>query len=50
MGAIIGSLYAMGYTCDEMIAIVSSDDFMYWMTGELKEEDQILFQGGEPGP
>ncbi|MDX2429538.1 MAG: patatin-like phospholipase family protein [Bacteroides sp.] len=50
MGAIIGSLYAMGYTCDEMIAIVSSDDFMYWMTGELKEEDRYYFKEEFPEP
>ncbi len=50
MGAIVGSLYAMGYTCDEMIAIVSSDDFKYWMTGELKEEDRFYFKEEYPGP
>jgi NTE family protein len=50
MGAIVGSLYAMGYTCDEMIAIVSSDDFKYWMTGELREEDKYFFKEEYPGP
>ena len=50
MGAIVGSLYAMGYTCDEMIAIISSDDFRYWMTGELKEEDRYFFKEEYPGP
>ncbi len=50
MGAIIGSLYAMGYTCDEMIAIVSSDDFKYWMSGELKGGDRYFFKEEYPGP
>lgn len=50
MGAIIGSLYAMGLSCDEMIAIVSSDEFKYWMTGELKEEDRYFFKEEYPGP
>lgn len=50
MGAIVGSLYAMGLSCDEMIAIVSSDEFKYWMTGELKEEDRYLFKEEYPGP
>lgn len=49
MGAIVGSLYAMGYTCDEMIAIISSDDFKYWMSGELKEEDKYYFKEEYPG-
>jgi len=50
MGAIVGSLYAMGYTTDEMIAIISSDDFKYWMTGELKEKDKYYFKEEYPGP
>ena len=50
MGAIVGSLYAMGYTCEEMTAIISSDDFMYWMTGVLKEEDRYFFKEESPGP
>ena len=50
MGAIVGSLYAMGYTTDEMIAIISSDDFTYWMSGELKEKDKYYFKAEYPGP
>jgi len=50
MGAIVGSLYAMGYTCDEMEAIIESDEFSYWMAGELKEEDRFYFKEEEPGP
>jgi NTE family protein len=33
-----------------MIAIISSDDFKYWMTGELKEEDRYYFKEEYPGP
>ncbi|MCP4310074.1 MAG: hypothetical protein GY790_02325 [Bacteroidetes bacterium] len=50
MGAIVGSLYAMGYTTDEMIAIIDSDDFKYWMSGELREEDKYYFKEDYPGP
>lgn len=50
MGAIVGSLYAMGYTTDEMIEIISSDDFKYWMSGELKEKDKYYFKAEYPGP
>ena len=50
MGAIVGSLYAMGYSTDEMIAIVSSEDFKYWMSGELKEGDKYFFKEEDPEP
>ncbi len=50
MGAIVGSLYAMGYTTDEMVAIVSSDDFKYWMTGVLSEDDKYYFKEEYPEP
>jgi NTE family protein len=40
MGAIVGSLYAMGLTTDEMIEIIQSEDFKTWMSGELKEENR----------
>ncbi len=50
MGAIVGSLYAMGLTADEMIAIVESEDFKYWMSGELKETDRYFFNTELPGP
>ena len=50
MGAIVGSLYAMGYTTDAMIEIISSDEFKYWMSGELKEKDKYYFKEEYPGP
>ena len=33
MGAVIGSLYAMGYSPDEMETLISSDDFKNWYMG-----------------
>jgi len=41
MGAIIGALYAMGYTPDEMIEIFKSKDFHYWSTGEIDENQRF---------
>lgn len=35
MGAIVGGLYASGYTPDEMIEILKSSDFGYWSTGRI---------------
>jgi NTE family protein len=50
MGAIIGACYAMGLSTDEMIAIISSEEFGYWMSGKLEEEYKYFFKAEEPGP
>lgn len=41
MGAIVGSMYAMGFTPDEMMEIITSEDFKYWLRGE--EEPEYIF-------
>lgn len=38
MGAIVGGLYASGYTPDEMIDFVTSEDFLRWSNGEIEEK------------
>jgi len=50
MGAIIGGCYAMGMSTDEMIEIISSEEFGYWMSGKLKEEYKYYFKAEDPGP
>ena len=35
MGAIIGSLYAMGYSPDDMVDLLTSDDFIRCFSGEV---------------
>ena len=50
MGAIIGSLYAMGYTTDEMIDIIQSDDFTNWYTGTITEQYRYYFKQETPLP
>ncbi|MDR1746082.1 MAG: patatin-like phospholipase family protein [Tannerella sp.] len=42
IGAIIGSLYAMGYSPDEMLQLILSDEFGYWQSGEV-EKDYIYY-------
>ncbi len=44
MGAIIGSMYAMGLTTDEMIQIIKSDDFRYWQTGDIEMTNRYYFR------
>jgi len=50
MGAIIGGCYAMGMSTDEMIEIIGSDEFGYWMSGKLEEKYKYYFKAEEPGP
>ncbi len=40
MGAIVASLYAIGYTPDEMIVMLQSDDFKSWYKGYVQDKDQ----------
>ncbi len=50
MGAIVASLYAIGYTPDEMIAILQSDDFRSWYKGYVQEQDQTYVFRRDPTP
>jgi NTE family protein len=48
MGAIIGGLYASGYSPDEMIKIITSKEFPEWVTGEINEKYVYYFKNNEP--
>lgn len=50
MGAIIGSLYAMGYSPEEMLKLILSDEFFYWQTGTVEEEYTYYFKTPDPTP
>lgn len=50
MGAIVGGLYASGYTPDEMMELILSKDFSYWSTGQIDEQLVYYFAKGEPTP
>lgn len=50
MGAIIGSLYAMGYSPDEMEALLRSPDFKRWYTGTVEPESAYFFKQNRPTP
>lgn len=50
MGAIIGSLYAMGYTPDEMEELILSDNFKAWAQGKIEEEYVYYFKKNLPTP
>ena len=50
MGAIIGSLYSMGYSPDEMQELIRSDEFRRWYTGEKDMSYQFYFKQSPPTP
>jgi len=47
-GAFIGALYAAGYSPDEMMALISNDEFMYWVTGRVDDSYIYYFKEQEP--
>lgn len=48
MGAIIGSLYAMGYSPDDMEALLRSPDFKRWYSGKVEPEYEYYFKKNRP--
>lgn len=41
MGAIVGGLYAIGYTPDELDTLVRSQDWLYLLSDQIEREDQF---------
>ncbi|MDR3252459.1 MAG: patatin-like phospholipase family protein [Tannerella sp.] len=50
IGAIVGSLYAMGYTPDEMLQLLLSEEFGYWQTGIIGESYIYHFKKPDDTP
>ncbi|MCM1450618.1 MAG: patatin-like phospholipase family protein [Clostridiales bacterium] len=50
MGAIVGGLYAAGYTPAEMMELILSRGFAYWSTGRIDENLVYYFAKNEPTP
>ena len=50
MGAIIGSLYAMGYSPDDMEALLRSEDFKRWYSGQVEPGYGYYFKQNRPTP
>ncbi len=48
MGAIIGGLYASGYSPDEIESMVTSPEFDYWLSGKVDEKYTYFFKKPEP--
>ena len=50
MGAIIGSLYAKGYSPDDMEALLRSEDFKRWYSGQVEPKYGYYFKQNRPTP
>lgn len=50
VGAVIGALYSMGYSPDEMEALIGSKDFQSWKRGRLDEKSVYYFKKETPTP
>lgn len=50
MGAVIGSMYCMGYTTDEMLELVSSEKFRKWYQGDQEPSHRYFFMKNDPSP
>ena len=46
MGAIVGGLYACGFTPDEMLDVIRSQEFAYWSTGTI--DPKLTSQDSHP--
>jgi len=50
MGAIIGGLYASGYSPDQMLQLINSEEFTDWISGRLDPKYTYFFRKGQPDP
>jgi len=50
IGAVVGSLYAMGYTPDEILDLFMSEEFYYWQTGKVQEKYKYFFRKSPDQP
>jgi NTE family protein len=49
-GAIVGAMYASGYTPQEMEEKLKSEEFLNWAYGVIKETDKFYYKKGDPDP
>jgi len=49
MGALIGSMYAIGMSPDEMVRMVTSPEFLLWSTGQIEDDYLYLYKKLDPG-
>lgn len=50
MGAIVGGLYASGWTVEEMAALIGSQEFRNWFAGEIDPKDKYYYRQAPTNP
>jgi NTE family protein len=50
IGAVVGGLYAMGYSPSEMLDLVKSEDFKNWRNGTVDNNNLDFFRRPDPTP
>lgn len=50
MGAVVGGLYAAGYTPEEMMQLIESPGFAHWSTGEIDKSLTYYYAQPDPTP
>lgn len=50
MGAIVGALYAMGYSPEEMEALIKSEEFKRWYSAQVEDKYIYYFKRDKPTP
>ena len=50
MGAIVAALYSMGYSPEEMVQIMKSDDFQRWYSGTMDQKYMFYFKKNNDVP
>ena len=50
MGAIVAALYSMGYSPDEMVQIMKTDDFQRWYSGTMDQKYMFYFKKNNDVP
>lgn len=50
MGGVIGGFYAAGYSPEQLEEMVTSDEFLDWINGNIPKEYSFFFTGSSPSP
>ncbi len=50
MGAIVGGLYASGWTTDEIASLIGSEKFRQWFLGDVDTRNKFYYRQGEQTP
>lgn len=50
IGAIVGGLYAIGYSPEEMLELFGSEKFLIWQSGQVEEDYKYYFKKPEATP